>query len=150
MRLYTGILNIGGSLLNQVPKTFTAAEAIVLQTLHGTDALNKIVPTDDEALEWSPDADFEPDAKVLRTHAQERERLQMVFGVALRRIPQNNIDGLFGIASMPLPEKIMGVDDIPFARDKPKRVAPKRKPKVQHAPNPETATAEEDLGALVG
>lgn len=146
MRIYKCVVNVGGSLLNQVQKEVTAAEYKLLQLLHGNDAVNKVEPTKKQALSWyGPDADQEPDPDELRTNTQERARLQYTYGVALRRIPHvGNIDGVFGIGTVPLPQTIEGVDDIPLASEKPARR--RKAPKAAPAPKAQ----DEDLSAMVG
>lgn len=142
---------MGGSLLNQVPKTFTAAEAMVLQTLHGDDALKNIQVSDQVATQWT-EGEGEDDPEKVRTDLEERSRLQFLYGAALRKVRNvESIEGIFGIRSMPLPKTIVGVDDVELAEAKPKKV-PRDMSKLNEARARKKREREEQdaLAAAVG
>ena len=97
MNLYDVIIRVGGSLYNEVEKhSVTAAEVIMLQALHGEDAvrITKHVGTTDEP------------------HAHIRERMADFFGtghVETSRSGPELVKKHFGPKNMPLPDRLEGV-----------------------------------------
>jgi hypothetical protein len=103
MNLYKAHVNLGGEAANQVPKTnLTAAEIVVLRTIHGLESVNDIEKTGA--------------AKKTHTDAAERNRLQMIYGTALRKIEGvGSINGIFGVGgALPAepPQVVYEQDDI--------------------------------------
>lgn len=97
MMRYDCTVNLGGSVLNQVSKLgVSAAEVIILRTLHGGDAVNRLVPIRNDKT----------------PHAQERDRLDRLYGPALGKLtPAQSVTSLFGPAHTKLPVKIDDVED---------------------------------------
>ena len=109
MKLYSATVHLSGSIFNQVRKTdLTPAEIIILKRMHGGDAIKEIAATGD--------AD--------RSDEAERERLHDTYGAALRSIENvKTIEGILGVAGMPLPAYVPGVENLPAPK------AGKRAPK---------------------
>lgn len=84
MRVYKCVVNCGGSVLNQVvmPEA-TAAEIILLQSIHGEASVQDIVPLRMDK----------------RPHAQERDRLGAIYG-------DDRVSKVFGPSFHPLPVKL--------------------------------------------
>jgi hypothetical protein len=97
MNLYDVIIRVGGSLYNEVEKhSVTAAEVIMLQALHGEDAVRvtKHAGTTDE------------------TNAAIRERMADFFGTGRVETGRSGPDLVikhFGPKNMPLPDRLEGV-----------------------------------------
>lgn len=108
MHLYNCKVRLAGSLYNEVPKTgITAAEIIVLRTIHGDDAVADIVPAGEEK----------------KTSVQLRGELSLMYGKALRTIDEiKSINGIFGVAGE-LPEHLPG-----FAPEKKGKAKAEAKP----------------------
>lgn len=99
MQTYSATIRLGGSLFNEVRKDeLTPAEIVVLKTIHGGDAILRIiagkhVDRDDEA---------------------ERARLVDIYGNALANIKGvGSINFLLGAPGAPLPKSVPGVDSLP-------------------------------------
>ena len=98
MKLYKALVRINGSLLNEVAKdNLTAAEIMVLQRIHGDDAVQNVIETG---------------AVKGRSGAQERERLAGIYRAGGPDIDRKNrvegkrfIENIFGVAGVPLPEE---------------------------------------------
>lgn len=96
--LYSAKVRLGGSVLNEVPKSdLTAPEIEVLRMLHGDDAVVEIK---------------EQAVKAKRSQAEERQRIYSVYAnpTALSALQLKSkldaIRGLFGHDRMPLPVSI--------------------------------------------
>ena len=107
MHLYNCKVRLSGSLYNEVPKSqISAAEIIVLRTIHGSDAVADIVPAGESKM----------------SSIQLRGELTLMYGKALRTIEEvRSINGIFGVAGE-LPEHLPG-----FAPEK--KVKAKAEPK---------------------
>lgn len=79
MQYYDAKIRLAGSTMNEVRKTVTAPELLVMQFLHGTDAITDLVPAKKEQLNLT----------------KEKDRLREVYDSALKKREQS-IDGIFG------------------------------------------------------
>lgn len=103
MRVYSCVVNCGGNVLNQVRKPeVTAAEIILLQSIHGEDAVTDIMPIRMDK----------------RSHAAERDRLGGIYG-------DDKVGRTFGPSFNPLPVKL--ADDNARVR---KIMTPEKKPEA--------------------
>lgn len=111
-QLFDCKVRLAGSLINEVPKKgVTAPEIALLRFLHGGDDMVtdiKALPID-AMVEDGVDAKGKP-KKRPRTEQEERERLQTLYGPALRSYEDvRTIAGIFGAAG-PLPKAVPGAD----------------------------------------
>ena len=93
MYFYQATLRLNGFTMNEVRKTVTAPEFLILQYIHGKDALHQVKETKNEKV----------------NPAQERRRLKSVYDKALKRKKQS-VDLIFGpLGSLPtrLPEETL-------------------------------------------
>lgn len=89
MRVYSGKVRLAGNVYHEVPKTgMTAAEVILLQHIHGDDALVAL----------------KPEGNLSCKDAFERNRLQEIYG-------EDKVKTVFGISSLPLPQELSGFED---------------------------------------
>jgi hypothetical protein len=87
VKLYSCKIRLGGSVVNEVRKdSVTAAEIVLLQVLHGEDAVSEIIEA----------------GEVTRSDAEERERLVAALYDA------DAVRATFGVAAIPLPKEIAG------------------------------------------
>lgn len=107
MNLYDVIVRVGGSVGNEVEKlAVTAAEVVMFQALHGDDSVRRIkhVGVSDE-----------PDASI-------RGRMAAYFGTGRVETGYSGLDLViktFGPKTMPLPDRVDGVEIVPAPRAKP-------------------------------
>lgn len=106
MRLFSCKVRLGGSPLNEVRKTdVTAAEILVLRAIHaGADEpIHEIKPTG-KAMSENAEGKLVP-----RSDKAERERLERLYGDALRtREDIKSLNGILGVG-VPLPDTVEGV-----------------------------------------
>ncbi|MBB3980097.1 hypothetical protein GGQ64_005344 [Rhizobium azooxidifex] len=113
MHLYNCKVRLSGSLYNEVPKSqISAAEIIVLRTIHGADSVADIVPAGEAKM----------------SSIQLRGELTLMYGKALRTIDEiRSINGIFGVAGE-LPEHLPG-----FAPEKKGKAKAEPKPVIDEA-----------------
>jgi hypothetical protein len=105
MQLFSAKVRIKNSLHNEVPKIgLTAAEITVLRYLHG------LVNSETGELDNSCVLDIKQTGETARSDSVERERLQSIYGVALRR-QGKTIATLFGVGN-PLPQTVDGMEAV--------------------------------------
>lgn len=96
MRLFSCKVRLGGSLYNEVVKSeVTIPEIIVLRAIHGADAV----------------ADIKETGEAKRTDSDERDRLAVEYGKAIKKRAEQLPGGLGGLIgfSGPVPDAAPGV-----------------------------------------
>ena len=79
MQYYKATIRLDGSTMNEVVKILSAPEALILQYIHGSDALVKMAKSKNEKVNLN----------------EEKERLRVLYDQALNRRKQS-IDSIFG------------------------------------------------------
>lgn len=88
MYYYKTKLRLNGNTMHEVEKIASAPEFLILQVIHGSDALTNVTEIRNEKV----------------NNADERERLRLTYWPALKRQGQT-VDGMFGALSQ-LPERL--------------------------------------------
>ncbi len=127
LKTYKARVRIGGSIQHEVHKSgLTKAELLVLQHIHGSDAVLDIAPDGGVAMH----EELLPDGRVVshvRSVDEERERIAATYSFSSQERPlrgEQLVSHIFGPKGMPHP----AFDDPPDA-DEPKR-GPGRPPKA--------------------
>lgn len=146
MRVYSCKVRLSGSPQNEVSKiNVTAAEIAVLRKIHSSGSAESEAAgiVDAESV-----VDIVHTGDISRTDAEERMRLQNLYGTALWSMETiKNIEGLFGVGN-PLPTHVNDADGVVVPDKKPvrtKKVA-KKAEKKEEAPK-ETGDDADDLDA---
>lgn len=128
MQLYSATVRLNGSLFNEVVRhDLTAAEIIVLQKLHGGDAIRNVVSNATiDIKDHAGKSIGKRDGHADRTDEAERERLKDFYGPGVSRIENvKTLDAIFGPPGVALPSYVPGVENLPAAK------GGKRAPKVE-------------------